>query len=94
MVSEANHLKLGTETIQDSCKAPINLERFSRFGHVTAASITLQREMLALRRQEMLVCCNAAFDRASTFGEAHRLKIFQTYSGIADAAVQRTAENG
>ncbi len=91
--SKARHLKLGTVRTQHFCEAPIHLKRFSRPGRVTAASIALRRDLLALCRDEVLVCGDVALDRASASGKAYLLKAFQTNSGIADATAEHAVEN-
>ena len=92
--SKARHLKLSSVRGKDLCEAPVHLKRFSRFSRVTAATIALRRNLLALRRDEVLVCGNVALDRASASGKAHLLKAFQTNSGIADATAEHAVENG
>ena len=92
--SEAGHLKLGSVWIQNLCEAPIHLKCFPRLGRVTATAVALRRDLLPLGRQEMLVRGDVTFDGTTAPGEAHFLKTFQAYSGIADAATEHAVENG
>ena len=92
--SEAGHLKLGTVWIQDLCEAPVHLERFSRLGRVTTATIALRCDLLALGWDEMFVRGDVTFNGTTAPGEAHFLKTFQAYSGIADTVAEHAVENG
>ena len=91
---ETDRLKLGAVRIQNFGGAPIHLECFSWLGRVATAAIALRRDLLPLGRQEMLVPGDVTFDGTTAPGEAHFLKTFHAYRGIADATAEHAVENG